>query len=51
MHYLDDLCSYPDPSSERVRAEVKDKGQEWIMHGDFSGSLKDAFQIWDAVSE
>ena len=50
MHFLDDLCKYPDPTSERTRAEVKKKGQEWIMHGDFSGSLEDAFRIWDAVS-
>lgn len=51
MHFLDDLCNYPDPTSETTRAEVKKKGQEWIMHGDFSGSLDDAFRIWDAVSE
>ncbi len=51
MHYLDDLCSYSDPTSESTRNEVKRKGQEWIMHGDFGGSLEDAFKIWDAVSE
>lgn len=51
MHFLDDLCNYPDPTSESTRAEVKKKGQAWIMHGDFSGSLDDAFRIWDAVSE
>lgn len=51
MHFLDDLCNYPDPTSESTRAEVKKKGQEWIMHGDFSGSLDDSFRIWDAVSE
>lgn len=51
MHFLDDLCNYPNPTSESTRAEVKRKGQEWIMHGDFSGSLDDAFRIWDAVSE
>lgn len=50
MHFLDDLCNYPDPTSVNTRAEVKKKGQEWIMHGDFSGSLDDAFRIWDAVS-
>ena len=50
MHYLDDLSNYEDPTSESTRAEVKKKGQEWIMHGDFSGSLDDAFRIWDAVS-
>lgn len=49
MHFLDDLCNYPNPTSESTRAEVKRKGQEWIMHGDFSGSLDDAFRIWDAV--
>ena len=51
MHFLDDLCTYSDPTSEITRAEVKRKGQDWIMHGDFSGSLDDAFKIWDAVSE
>ena len=51
MHFLDDLCTYPEPTSETTRAEVKRKGQDWIMHGDFSGSLDDAFKIWDAVSE
>lgn len=51
MHFLDDLCNYPDPTSVKTRAGVKKKGQEWIMHGDFSGSLDDAFRIWDAVSE
>ncbi len=50
MHYLDDLSNYADSTSESTRAEVKKKGQEWIMHGDFSGSLDDAFRIWDAVS-
>ena len=51
MHFLDDLCTYPDPTSASTRGEVKAKGQEWIMYGDFSGSLDDAFRIWDAVSE
>ena len=50
MHYLDDLCTYPDPTSKTTREEVRGKGQGWIQNSDFSGSLDDAFQIWDAVS-
>ena len=50
MHYLDDLCNYPDATSKVTRAEVREKGQSWIQNSDFSGSLDDAFQVWDAVS-
>ena len=51
MHYLDDLCKYQDPTSEESRSEVRTKGQDKFPHVDFSGSLDDAFRIWDAVSD
>ena len=50
MHYLDDLCDYTTPTSLETRKEVRTKGQDWIQKSDFSGSLDDAFQLWDAVS-
>ena len=50
MHYLDDLCLYPNPTAESTRKEVKGKVQDWIAHSDLEGSLEDAFRLWDAVS-
>ena len=47
--YLDELCTREDPTSESTRAEMKGKGQGWIEYSDFSGSLEDAFRLWDAV--
>ncbi|KGQ01780.1 hypothetical protein PAAG_11503 [Paracoccidioides lutzii Pb01] len=48
--YLDDLPQQPEPTSPRVRAEVKSKGKEWFQHSDsFSGNLDMAFNLWDAV--
>ena len=37
-------------TSEAARAEVKDKAQSWLKHGDFRGSFNDSLQLWDAVS-
>ena len=51
MHYLDDLCLYPVPSSKDIRSEVRAKVQDRFQHIDLSGSLDDAFRIWDAVSD
>ena len=50
MHYLDELCLYPVPTSKETRIEAKIKVQDRFQHGDLSGSLEDAFKIWDAVS-
>lgn len=48
--YLDDLPQQSEPTSPRVRAEVKSKGKEWFQHSDsFSGNLDLAFTLWDAV--
>lgn len=49
MHYLDDLCLYPVPTSKDTRVEVRTKVQDRFQHSDLSGSLDDAFKIWDAV--
>lgn len=49
--YLDDLPQQPEPTSPKVRAEVKSKGKEWFQHSNsFSGNLDTAFRLWDAVS-
>ena len=50
MCYLDYLQAEADPTSEKVREEMKAKGQEWFQNSDFSGSLNDAYRIWDSVS-
>ncbi len=50
MCYLDYLQAEPDPTSEKVREEMKTKCQEWIQNSDFRGSLNDAYRIWDSVS-
>ena len=49
--YLDDLPQQPEPTSPKVREEVKSKGKEWFQHSNgFSGNLETAFRLWDAVS-
>ena len=48
--YLDELSTREDPTSESARAEMKEKGQGWVVNSDFAGSLEDAFKLWDAVS-
>ena len=50
MHYLDELCLYPVPTSKDTRIEVRTKVQDRFQHSDLNGSLDDAFKIWDAVS-
>ncbi len=50
MHYLDDLCLYSNPTSTDIRNEARTKVQDRFQHSDLSGSLDDAFNIWDAVS-
>ena len=50
MCYLDYLQMNADPTSERVREDMKIECQEWIQHSDFRGSLNDAYRIWDSVS-
>ena len=50
MCYLDYLQAEPDPTSERVREELKAKCQEWFQNSDSRGSLNDAYRIWDSVS-
>ncbi|KAL2048106.1 hypothetical protein N7G274_000017 [Stereocaulon virgatum] len=50
MHYLDELCLYTSEATSKVtRSAVREKGQSWIQNSDFSGSLDDAFQVWDAL--
>ena len=49
MCYLDQLQAEADPTSERVREDMKIKCQEWIHNSDFKGSLNDAYRIWDSV--
>ena len=48
--YLDELSKMDEPTSEATRAEVKDKAQSWLKHGDFRGSFDDSLRLWDAVS-
>lgn len=48
--YLDELHSLEDPTSGSSRAENKEKGKSWLVHGDFRGSFDDALNLWDAVS-
>lgn len=50
MTYLDEICSCHEPTMEKVREEMKIKSQGWVPHSDISGSLTDAFHLWDAVS-
>lgn len=53
MNYLDDLAKFENPTSEETRKEVRERGdrpESWVPHGDFKGSLDDAFHLWDAVS-
>jgi len=48
--YLDDLPQQSEPTSPKVREEVKSKGKEWFQHSNgFSGNLDTAFRLWDAV--
>ncbi|MCJ1317213.1 hypothetical protein MMC15_002536 [Xylographa vitiligo] len=49
--YLDELSKMDEPTSEATRAEVKDKAQSWLKHGDFRGSFDDSLRLWDAVYE
>lgn len=50
MNYLNDLCSYPDPTSKDTRDEVRTRVQDKFPHVDLGSSLDDAFRMWDAVS-
>ncbi|KAI5299329.1 hypothetical protein KEM55_002304, partial [Ascosphaera atra] len=44
------LEDYKDPTSERVREDVKAKGQSWFHYIDsFKGNLVTGFGIWEAV--
>ena len=51
LHYLDELTKSGEPTAESNRLEMKERGQKgWIIKSNFSGSLDDAFRLWDAVS-
>lgn len=52
MHYLDELCNRENPTSNETKLEVKLEGQvSWLAGSDFSESLDDVFNLWDAVSQ
>lgn len=51
MTYLDELCTREDPTSEVTREEMKIRTEGWFEYCDFAASQKDAFHLWNAVSQ
>lgn len=51
-HYLDELPSFDDPTSEEAKNAVFEKGsKEWLQYSTaFKEDIQGAFGLWDAVS-
>ena len=47
--YLDELCTFDDPTSISTRAEMKTRCQGWFQYCDCEGSIDEALHLWDAV--